>query len=166
MAAFAFMRPERNDLRDVIFAVFVDHVVDDLVAAVHAEVHVDIGEGHALRIQEPLEQQGVHQRIQIGNAQGIGDEAAGGGASARADGNAARAGKLDDVPDDEEIAGEPHRADDREFFLQPQLVRHRPAIELGRSFEPRRKSVLRQLFEIGFAREAFGHLVLRQVASC
>ena len=49
-------RPERNDLGYVVLAVLVDHVVDDLAPAFHAEVHVDIGEGHALGIQEPFEQ--------------------------------------------------------------------------------------------------------------
>jgi hypothetical protein len=58
-------------------------------AAIHAEVHVDVGEGHALGVQEPFEEQGVDERIEVGDAQGVGDEAAGGGAASRPDGNAA-----------------------------------------------------------------------------
>ena len=115
-------RPERNDLGDVVLAILVDHVVDDLAPAFHAEVHVDIGEGHALGIQEPFEQERVDEGVEVRDAQRIGDETSGGGASARSDRNVARAGKLDDVPYDEEIAGEPHRADDRQLFTQAKLI--------------------------------------------
>ena len=52
----------------------------------------------------------------------IGDETPGGGASPRSDRNAARSGELDDVPHDEEIAGEPHRTDDRQLFTQAKLI--------------------------------------------
>jgi hypothetical protein len=66
-------RAERDDLGDVVRAVFLDDVVDDFPAPVHAEVHVDVGERHALRIQEPFEEQGVDERIEIRDAQRIGD---------------------------------------------------------------------------------------------
>ena len=41
---------ERDDLRDMVGAVLARHIVDDLAAAAHAEVHVDIGHAHALRV--------------------------------------------------------------------------------------------------------------------
>ena len=44
-------------------------VVDDAVAAVHAEVDVEVRHRHALGIQEALEQQVVAQRIEIGDAE-------------------------------------------------------------------------------------------------
>ena len=125
MAALGPERPERNDLGHVVLAVLVDDIVDDFSPAVHAEVHVDIGEGHALGIQEPLEQERVDEWIEVRDAQRIGDETAGGGASARPDGNAARAGKLDDVPHDQEIAGESHRTDDRQLFAQALFIDRR-----------------------------------------
>ena len=49
--------PECDDLRNKVLAVFMDDVVDDLIPAIHAEVHVDVGKGHTLRIQEPFEEQ-------------------------------------------------------------------------------------------------------------
>ena len=43
-------RAEGDDLRDVVRAVFARNVVDDLAAAAHAEVHIDIGHAHALGV--------------------------------------------------------------------------------------------------------------------
>ena len=99
---------EGDDLADVVLAVLVHHIVDDLGAAVHAEVHVDVGQGDALGVQEALEQQAVDERVQVGDAQGVGDQAAGARAASRADGNAARPGEVNDVPDDQKVAREPH----------------------------------------------------------
>ncbi len=48
-----------DDLRDALAAVLLRHVVDDPVAAVHAEVDVEVGHRDAFGIQEALEQQVV-----------------------------------------------------------------------------------------------------------
>ena len=61
-------RSERDDLADVIVAVLVDHVVDDLAAPIHAKIHIDIGQRNAFRIEEPLEQQAIDEWIKIGDA--------------------------------------------------------------------------------------------------
>jgi hypothetical protein len=80
-------------------------VVDDLAAAVHAEIDVDIGHGDALGIQEALEEQLVLQRIDIGDAERVGNERSGGRSAAGTDGNVVLFGVADEVPDDQEIAG-------------------------------------------------------------
>ena len=103
---------EGDDLRDVVAAVFLRDVLDDFAAAVHAEIDVDIGHGHALGIQEALEEQFVLQRIDVGDAERVGDERAGGRSAAGADGDVVLAGVADEVPDDQEIAGELHLLDD------------------------------------------------------
>ena len=77
-------RPERDDLGDVLAAVLAGDVVDDLAAAALAEVDVDVGQRHALGIEEALEDQVVLDRIDVGDPQAVGDEAAGGRAAARA----------------------------------------------------------------------------------
>ena len=64
---------EGNDLRDRLAPVAAGHVVDDLIAALHAEVDVEVRHRHPLGIQKALEQQLVLKRIEIGNGQGIGD---------------------------------------------------------------------------------------------
>ena len=47
---------EGDDLRDIVAAVFLGDVFDELAAAAHAEVDIDIGHGDALGIEEPLEE--------------------------------------------------------------------------------------------------------------
>ena len=105
-------RLERDDLRDVVGAVPVGHVLDDLVAAAHVEVHVDVGHLLALGVQEALEDQPVPQRVEVGDPQAVRDHRAGGRPAARADPDAALAREPDQVPDDQEVAGEPHVPDD------------------------------------------------------
>ena len=64
-------RSERDDLRDVLAAVLPGDVVDDLAAAPLAEVDVDIGQRHALGIQEPLEDEVEVDRVDVGNPQAV-----------------------------------------------------------------------------------------------
>ncbi len=77
-------RPERDDLRDVLAAVLPRDVLDHLAAAALAEVDVDVGQRHALGIEEALEDEVVLDRIDVGDPQAVGDEAAGRRAAARA----------------------------------------------------------------------------------
>ena len=66
---------EGDDLRHLVAAVLLGDVVDDLAAAVHAEVDVDVGQADALGIEEALEQQLVLQRIDVGDAERVGHAA-------------------------------------------------------------------------------------------
>ena len=84
--------------------------MDDFVAPVLAEVDVEVRHRHALGIEEALEQQPEADRIEIGDGQRVGDQRAGAGAAARPDRNALRLRPLDEVGDDEEVAGKFHRA--------------------------------------------------------
>ena len=65
----------------MVSPIFLDDVIDHFLAPVHAEIHIDIRQGDAVRVEEALKQQGVMEWIQVGDAQRIGDKAAGGGAS-------------------------------------------------------------------------------------
>ena len=96
---------EGDDLRDAVAAVALLHVADHLVAPVLAEVDVEVRHRDALGIEEALEQQAEADRIEIGDGQRIGDQRAGAGAAAGADRNALRLRPLDEVGDDEEVAG-------------------------------------------------------------
>jgi len=51
-----------------IVAVLVFDVVDHQVAVGLAEVDIEVGHGHPLRVQKALEQQLVLQRVQVGDA--------------------------------------------------------------------------------------------------
>ncbi len=98
-------RPEGDDLRDVLAAVAPRHVLDDLAAAPLAEVDVDIGQRHALGIQEALEDEVVLERVDVGDAKAVRDQASGGRPAARAHRNPLLAGVPDEVPDDQEVPG-------------------------------------------------------------
>ena len=71
-------------LGDLVMAVLVGHIAQHAHAAFGIEVDVDIGQGHTLGVQEPLEDQAVLERIELGDAHRIGDHGPGGGASPRA----------------------------------------------------------------------------------
>ena len=66
-----------DDLADAVGAVLLTHVLDDLVAPALVEVDVDIGHGDALRVEEALEDESVSQRVELGNAHGVGDHGPG-----------------------------------------------------------------------------------------
>ena len=60
--ALGLQRAEGDDLPDVVLAVLAGDVLDDLVAAVLAEVDVEVGHRHALGVEEALEEQVVRDR--------------------------------------------------------------------------------------------------------
>ena len=98
-------RPERDDLRDVLAAVLAGHVVDHFAAPALAEVDVDVGQRDALGVEEALEDEVVLDRIDVGDLQAVGDEAAGRRAAARPDRDPLLARVADEVPDDQEVPG-------------------------------------------------------------
>ena len=109
--------PVRDDLRDALLAVLLGRVADHVAATALVEVHVDVGHGDALGVEEPLEQQAVLHGIQLGDAQGVGDHRAGRRAATGADADAALLRVPDEVGRDEEVPGEPHLDDDADLVL-------------------------------------------------
>ena len=67
-------RTEGDDLRYAVLPVLPGHVLDDLLPALVLEVHIDIGHGHSLRIQETLEYQMITHRVNVGDADTVCDE--------------------------------------------------------------------------------------------
>ena len=135
-------RPEGDDLRHLIAAVFALHVADHLVAAILAEVDVEVGHRHAVGIEEALEQQREAQRVDVGDGQRIGDQRAGARATARPDRNAMRLRPFDEVGHDQEVAGELHALDNAELELKPLAI-----LLLGVAFgQPDRLEAHRQAF--------------------
>ena len=111
-------RAERDDLGDVLAAVLARDVLDDLAPAAFAEVDVDVGQRDALGVQEPLEDQVEVQRIDVGDVEAVGHDAARRRPAARADGDALLARVADEIPDDQEVPRVLHLLDHRD------LVRH------------------------------------------
>ncbi len=98
---------------------FCLHVADHLAAAGFAEVDVEVRHRDAFGIEEALEQQAELQRIEVGDGQRPGDHRARARAATRADRNVLRLRPLDEVGDDQEVAGEAHPDDDVELELEP-----------------------------------------------
>ena len=111
-------RAEGDDLRNVVVAVALLDVVDDLAALDVVEVDVDIRHRHALRIQEALKEQIVLQRVEVRDAEQIGDDAARGRTAPRADADAVLARVVDEIPDNEEVAVVAHAMDDAELVFK------------------------------------------------
>src|SRR5690606_27080374 len=111
-------RSERDDLRDVVVAVFALNVADDFLAPLLTEVDVEVRHGHAVGIEKALEQEPEADRIEIGDGERPRHQRAGARTAARTDRNALCLRPFDKVRDDEEIAGELHALDDAEFEIQ------------------------------------------------
>ena len=75
-----FHRAEGDDLRDVVLAVALADILDDPIAVSVVEVDVDIWHRDALPVEEALKDQPMLQRVEGGDSQRIGDDAAGRGA--------------------------------------------------------------------------------------
>ena len=93
-----------DDHRHPLVAVLLGHIVDDLAAATIIEVDVEVGHGHTVRVEEALEEQSVLQRIEVGDAHGVGDHGAGSRTTAGSDADAVVLRPVDEVGDDEEVA--------------------------------------------------------------
>ena len=110
---------EGDNLADVIRPVFPCHIVNDFLTAFVAEVHVNIRHADTLRVQEPFEQQLILQRIQHGNAHGIGHNGACAAAPSRADHNPLGLGVVNEIPHNQEVIHVTHAGDHAKFILQP-----------------------------------------------
>ena len=132
-----------DDVGDAVRTIALAHIGDHLVAAVLAEIDVEIGHRHAFGIEEALEQQAEADRIEIGDGERIGDQRARAGATAGANGDAFGLGPFDEVGDDQEVALIVHAGDDIELEGEP--------LGIGRSVKARRHAVLGDAFlEPGF----------------
>ncbi len=149
---------EGDDLGDAVAAVLVGHVLDDLSPAVHAEVHVDVRHALAPRIEEALEEQVVLQRVDVGDAERVTDDAAGGRPAAGAHGDAVVLGELHVVPDDEEVGVETHLADDAE--LEVEALAHLIA---GLDAVAAHDALLAELAQVAALGLALGHRIRGQL---
>ena len=153
-------RPEGDDLRDVVLAVALAHVADHLVAALEAEVHVDVGHRLALRVEEALEEQVVRNRIEVGDAQRPRHDAARRRAAAGADRDALALRVVGEVGDDQEVAGEAHVLDHRQLGVDALLIGplafRVPVAERAQADQPLLESDARVALQLILERHALG----------
>ena len=117
-------------MRDLLGAVELAHVLDDLEATLIVEVHIDIGHLGTLRGEEPLEHQAVLERVERRDVHGVGDDGTRRRATARADADAVVLGPLHVLRHDQEVRGEALVADDLVLVLEALLDVH--AADLAR----------------------------------
>ena len=111
-------RAEGADLGDIRGPVPPLHILDDLAAALLAEVDVDIGRLLAVDVEEALEEEVVFERADMGEIERVGDQRPDARASGRRR-DAELARLADEIPDDEEVAGEAEGVDDAELAVEP-----------------------------------------------
>ena len=142
-------------------------VGDDLVAPVHAEVDVEVRHAHALGVQEALEEQVVRDGIEVGDAHRVGDERPGARAAPRPHRDAALLGVADEVPDDEEVAGEVHLRDDVELGLEALAYASRSTLLPCAASSSKRRSqpLARDVPEVALGVVALGDLKLGSIGS-
>ena len=83
----------------MILAVSPFDVLYDLFASDITEINVDIRHSNPFRVQEPLKEERVFQRINVGNSQNIGDNAPCCRSPPRSHGNRLLARVIDKIPD-------------------------------------------------------------------
>ena len=115
--AFGRHRAIGDDLGHLIGTVFVDHIVDDLAAALIIKIDVDIGQAHTVRVEKALEQQIVLNWVDVGDAHAIRHGRTGGRPPARSHTHAHLTGGGCEVLHDEEIAGIPGALDGLELEI-------------------------------------------------
>ena len=111
----------------------------DLGAPGGLDVDVDVGQLLAQRGQEPLHEQAVADRVDVGDAQQVGHETAG-PAPPRCHPHAHVADEVHDVGDGEEVGGIAELGDHVELVVEPGagggVDHHRPAPETGLAAGP------------------------------
>ena len=102
----------------MVRAVFVGAIVDDFGSITFVEVHVDVRHLAATGIEKTLEDQAELDRIELGDAERVGHDRAGGAPPAGSGSDAPLSRMPDQVPNDQEVCGETHSIDDIEFVIE------------------------------------------------
>ena len=161
-------RPKRDDLRHILAPVFLRHIFDHFPAPVHAEIDVDIRHRNPLRIQKPLKQQLMLQRIDIRNSQRIRHQRARRRSPPRPHRNPLLPRMPDEVPHNQKISRKLHLLNNRNLarqsllivrqrMLQPPLLKQSP-----QALHPSRESLPRNVLEITVRRESLRYIEVRK----
>ena len=144
----------------VVAAVLLVDVLDDLLAAVGLDVDVDVGRAVAFGRQEPLEEEAEGDGVGVGDAEGEAHRGVGRRAPALAEDVGSRA-EVDDVPHDEEVAGEAQLVDEVELTVE--LLPGTVDPGGGAGAVPAGAALLDQSAEVAHLVEPVGARVGRQV---
>ena len=115
-------RAEGDDLPNLVAAIFLLNVADHFLTAIHAKIDIEVRHGYPLGVEKAFKQQRIAQRVQIGDRQRIGHQRPRTRTTPRPHGNTVVLGPLDEIRNDQKIAGKSHPLDDLEFEIQPRLI--------------------------------------------
>ena len=106
--------------------VFAAHIVNHAPAARVRHINIQVRHTYAVRVQKAFKQQFVLDRVHARNIHTVRHQRAGAGAAPRAYGNIVRAGPVDKVLHNQEVAVKPHGNNYIKFKFQllPIVVRH------------------------------------------
>ena len=107
-------------------------VIDHPLAVVLAKVDVKVGHRHPLRVEEPLKQQVITDRVQIRNAQRVGNERSSTRAPARPHRHAVLLAPVDEVLNDQEVTRKTHLNDGLALQRESSLIHGALLFSLGR----------------------------------
>ena len=147
-----------DDLRHMVRTVFTVDVVDDLLPALVAEVHIEIRHTDALGVQKTLEDQVIADGVDIRDAHAVGGDTTRAGAASRSHRDALTFCKIDVVPHNEVVVGIPHGLDHTDLVFQAVDVglRHVRAVA---AFQ----AVPAKLFKVGLIVHAVRGFVVRDL---
>src|SRR5690606_4003667 len=100
-----------------VVPVLLGHIANHFAAATVVEVNVEVGHRHAIRVQESFKDETVLERVYVSDPHGVCRDRPRTRTTARADPDALFARPVDEVGNDEKIAGEPHRGDDADLIV-------------------------------------------------
>jgi hypothetical protein len=112
----AAIRDVLADHRGVLSPITVVDVLQDVLAVAVGKVDVDVGRLGPFLAEEALEKELHLHRVDRGDAEAVADDGVGCGAAPLAEDPGAPC-VADDVPDDEEVAGESEASDEVEFVV-------------------------------------------------
>ncbi|MPM46385.1 hypothetical protein SDC9_93085 [bioreactor metagenome] len=116
---FCSHSPVGDDAGDLFESVLFSNPLEYFVAAFVVEINVYVRHGDTVRVEEPLEQQIVFQRIDIRDSQAVCHSRSGCRSTARTNRNVHLACRVNKVLDDQEIPGKSHVGNGIDFKLQP-----------------------------------------------
>ena len=148
---------EGDDLHDLIFPVLLRHVLDDFASALESEVHVDIGHGNTLRIEESLKEQIVFDGINVRDVQAVSGDTSRRASSSGPDHDVVLPGEIDVVPNDQEVIHIAHLADGVKLILQS-LPQSAVVIRIALLH-----AVVAELVQVSPGVIAFRHLEVREL---
>ena len=154
---------EGDDLRYRVAAVHIRHVLNNLVAFLHAEVDVEVGHRDTFRVKETFEQQVELQRVKIGDLQRVGHQRTGAGTASRANRHAVILRPLDKLHHNQEVAREPHLVDNLEFNIQTLVILRALFSTDGRIREEEFQPLFQTLFRFHDQEIFRGHIAGREL---